>query len=213
MATAGDRTDVAAFTEAGARAVQAKPGAAEPAWRHPGVLAWQLLAVVSLLAIGALLAAFFLTGPQHSTATRTVTVPTASAATLAQVPDVVNQEQRSALAKLRAAGFESRVKTVPGPGTAGVVVQESPAAGTKVRKGSPITLRVSVKGVIVPSVLGLEKTVAQSKLTAAGLGARIAIVVTSPAASGQVIAQTPAGGVTAKRGTEVILAVDAGYRH
>jgi acyl-CoA synthetase (AMP-forming)/AMP-acid ligase II len=226
VAAAGDRADAAAFTEAGARVVEAKPGGAEPAWRHPGVGAWQLLALVSLLAVGALLAAYFLGRTQHSTATRTVTVATAPAATrtvtvatappatLAQVPDVVNQGQKSALAKLRAAGFKSQVKAVPASTAAGVVIQESPAAGTKVRKGSAITLRVSVpKGmVIVPSVLRLKQTVAQTKLTAAGLGARLTYVA-SPGANGQVIAQSPAGGVTAKRGTKVLLEVDAGYRH
>jgi medium-chain acyl-CoA synthetase len=212
----GDRTNAAASTDAGAGAVQAKPAAAEPAWRHPGVRTWQLLAILSLLVIGALLAAYFLTRPRHSTATPTVTVATPPAAVLAQVPDVVTQEQESALAKLRAAGFKSRVKTVPAPGTSGVVLQESPAAGTRVRKGSAITLRVSVSKtktaplpkavVIVPSVVGLEKTVALNNLAAAGLAARISYVA-SPAAPGRVVAQSPGGGVTVKRGTKVVLAV------
>jgi serine/threonine-protein kinase len=132
------------------------------------------------------------------------------------VPDVLNQEQESALAKLRAAGFKSRVKTVPTSAAAGVVVQESPAGGTTARKGSAITLRVSVrrartrplaKGVvIVPSVVGLGKTVAQSNLTAAGLGARISYVV-SARPPGQVIAQSPAGGALLKRGKKVDLSV------
>jgi acyl-coenzyme A synthetase/AMP-(fatty) acid ligase len=213
----GDRANAAASTEAVAGAVQAKPGAAEPAWRHPGVRTWQLLAIVSLLVIGALLAEYFLTGPQHGTAARTVTVPNASAATLAQVPDLVNQEQESALAKLRAAGFKSRVKPKPVPASAasGVVIQESPAAGTKVRKGSAITLQVTVRRgkttplANVPSVLGLKKTMAQSNLTASGLGARIRYVA-SRAATGQVTAQSPAGGDRVKRGTKVDLAVSRG---
>jgi eukaryotic-like serine/threonine-protein kinase len=145
-----------------------------------------------------------------------VTVPNASAATLAQVPDLVNQEQESALAKLRAAGFKSRVKPKPVPASAasGVVIQESPAAGTKVRKGSAITLQVTVRGKTtplanVPSVLGLKKTMAQSNLTAAGLGARIRYVA-SRAAAGQVTAQSPAGGDRVKRGTKVDLAVSRG---
>jgi len=198
--------------------VQAKPGAAKRASRHPAVRAWQVLAAVSLLVIGALLAVYFVTRPRHSAATPTVTVPTAPAAPLPQVrvPDVVTQEQKTALAKLRAAGFKSRVKTVPAPGTAGVVIQETPAAGTKVRKGSAITLRVSESKtkiaplpkevVIVPSVVGLGKTVALRNLTAAGLATRISYVA-SPTASGQVLAQSPGGGVTVKRGTKVVLAI------
>ena len=77
-------------------------------------------------------------------ATRTVTVRTASAGTLAQVPDVVNHQQESALATLGTAGFESRVKAAPASEAAGVVVKESPAAGRKVRRGSAITLLVSL---------------------------------------------------------------------
>ncbi|MGN6431637.1 MAG: AMP-binding protein [Gaiellaceae bacterium] len=197
-------------TEAGAGVLQTKPGAAGPAWRHLRAGAWQLLAALSLLVIGVLLAAYFLKRPQHSTATRPVRVPTASAASLAQVPDVVNQKRESALAKLRAAGFESHVKTVPAPGTAGVVVHETPAAGTKVRKGSAITLRVSVRlEVVVPTVLGLRRTVAQSNLAAAGLGTRI-VYGTSPAAAGHVYTQSPAGGVRVTRGTKVLLAVSRG---
>jgi hypothetical protein len=221
VAAPGDGTYATASPESGAGVVEAKPGGAEPAWRHPGVRAWQLLAAVSLLVIGALLAAYFLTRPQHSTATPAVTGPTASTAPvpLAQVPDVVTEEQESALAKLRAAGFKPRVKTVPAPGTAGVVIQESPSAGTKARKGSAIMLRVSAsvtkttplpKGVlVVPSVVGLGKTVALNNLTATGLAARISYVASS-AAPGRVIAQSPGGGVTVKRGTKVILAISRG---
>jgi hypothetical protein len=77
-------------------------------------------------------------------ATRTVTVRTASAGTLAQVPDVVNHQQESALATLGTAGFESRVKAAPASEAAGVVVKESPAAGRKVRRGSAIALLVSL---------------------------------------------------------------------
>jgi serine/threonine-protein kinase len=107
------------------------------------------------------------------------------------------------------------VKIVPAPGTAGVVIQETPAAGTKIRKGSAITLRVSSNTkttplpravVIVPSVVGLEKTAALSNLTAAGLDARISYVA-SPTDRGRVLAQSPGGGVTVKRGTKVVLAV------
>jgi hypothetical protein len=205
----------AADTEARADVVQAKPGAAEPAWRHPGVRAWQMLAVVLLLVIGGLLAAYFLAPPVHSTATRTVTVRTASAGTLAQVPDVVNHQQESALATLGTSGFESRVKAVPASAAAGVVIKESPAAGRKVRKGSAITLLVSVgkakprrhaTRALVPSVLRLDKIVAQGILTAAGLGSRIEFVA-SGAAANRVISQSPAGGVRVQRGTEVLLAV------
>ena len=219
VAAPGDRIYAATPTEAGVRAAQAKPGASERSWRRPGVRVWQLLAAVSLLVVGALLAAYLLARPRHSTATPTEPVPTAPAAPLARVPDVVTQGQVSALAKLRAAGFKSRVRTVPAPGTTGVVIQETPAAGTKVRKGSAITLRVSASKttttplpkavVVVPSVVGLAKIVALNNLTATGLAARISYAA-SPAAPGRVLAQSPGGGATVKRGTKVVLAVSRG---
>ena len=217
-AAPGDHTYTAGATEAGAGVVQTKPGAAEPAWRHPGVRAWQLLAVVLVLVIGALLAAYFLQGPQR-TATRTVMVPTASAATLARVPDVVNQEAGSGRAMLGEAGFKSRVQTVPAPAAAGVVIQEKPAAGTKVRRGSAITLRVSVgkaattrlaKRVIVPNVFRLEQAAARRNLSAAGLRARI-WYVPSQVPRGQVTGQSPAARARVRRGTKVLLAVSRGH--
>jgi eukaryotic-like serine/threonine-protein kinase len=172
-----------------------------------------MLAVVLLLVIGGLLAAYFLAPPEHSMATRTVTVRTASAGTLAQVPDVVNHQQESALATLGTAGFESRVKAAPASEAAGVVVKESPAAGRKVRRGSAIALLVSL-GKAKPRRLATRPRAerfearqnrAQGILTAAGLGSRIEFVA-SGAAAGRVISQSPAGGVRAKRGTEVLLA-------
>jgi beta-lactam-binding protein with PASTA domain len=132
-----------------------------------------------------------------------------------KVPDVVNQEQESALAKLRAAGFEARVKTVPAAAAAGMVIQESPAAGTKVRKGSAITLAVSVSkakttpratGVFAPNVVGLEETVAQRYLTAAGLRVRISYVA-SLTAAGQVVTQNPTAGTKVREGSAITLRV------
>jgi acyl-coenzyme A synthetase/AMP-(fatty) acid ligase len=153
-----ERTYAEVSTEVPADAVQAKPGAAKPgaarpAWRHPGVPAWQLLAVVSLLVIGALLAGYFLTPPRHSTATRTVTLGAAA-----------------------------------------------------VSKANPTPLAT---GAVVPSVLGLQKTVALRDLTAAGVGARIRYV-TSSVPAGQVFQQAPAGGFTVKRGAKVFLKVSRG---
>jgi hypothetical protein len=187
----------AADTEARVDVVQAKPGAAEPAWRHRGVRARQMLAVVLLLVIGGLLAAYFLAPPEHSMATRTVTVRTASAGTLAQVPDVVNHQQESALATLGTAGFESRVKRrrlrrpassskkARRPGGRSEGDQRSPCWSPWARPSQG-----GSRHALVPSVLRLDKTVAQGILTAAGLGSRIEFVA-SGAAAGRVISQSP----------------------
>jgi beta-lactam-binding protein with PASTA domain len=63
--------------------------------------------------------------------------------------------------------------------------------------------------VIAPSVVGLGKAAAQRELTAAGLGAEFSYVV-SPGPPGQVIEQSPRGGVKVKRGTTVAVAVSRG---
>jgi acyl-coenzyme A synthetase/AMP-(fatty) acid ligase len=153
VAAPEDRTYATVAKEAGAGVLQTKPRAAEPAWRGPGLRAWQLLAVVLLLVIGALIGAYFLTPPRHSTATRTVTAPTASV---------------------------SKAATTP-----------------------------LLKGAVVPSVLGLKRTLALRTLTAAGLAARIRYVASS-APVGQVFQQGPAGGFTVKPGTKILLTVSRG---
>jgi beta-lactam-binding protein with PASTA domain len=208
------------------------------------------------------------------------------------VPNVVGTKTSVAVSRLKAAGLQAQVTTVPATAAAGVVVKENPAAGTKVAKGSTVALNVSkgqttvpdVRGqpasdakaalqtaglvpfefkvpsaqpkgtvtaqkplpnkkvgrgskvrinvstgsastpgtttsgtttttaartVTVPNVVGLQQTVAQRRLNSAGLGSRVRYV-SSQKASGQVVAQGPAAGATANKGSKVQLSVSVG---
>ena len=92
----------------------------------------------------------------------------------------------------------------------GVVVAETPAAGTDVPRGTKITLSVS-KGPAttqVPDVTGMSQSTAESLLTGAGLTPSIVYdPVTDPAQDGIVISTDPAPNSDAKSGEVVIIHV------
>ena len=52
------------------------------------------------------------------------------------VPNVVGSRTSVAVSRLKAAGLQSQVTTVPAKAAAGVVVKQTPVAGTRVAKGS-----------------------------------------------------------------------------
>jgi|HubBroStandDraft_5_1064220.scaffolds.fasta_scaffold13949_3 beta-lactam-binding protein with PASTA domain/predicted Ser/Thr protein kinase len=63
------------------------------------------------------------------------------------VPEVEGAAQAAAAAHLKDAGFTSKVVSVPStePAQVGVVLKQSPAAGTKARKGATVTLTVGAQ--------------------------------------------------------------------
>jgi len=180
LGAAGDRTDAAAFTGAGARVVQAKPGAAEPAWRHPGVWAWQLLAVVSLLVNGALLGAYFFTRPDHE------------AGLSANVPHVTKQTSKSL-----SGGTSGQARAQARQTDRGAVVRRplSETASSQRQSGS--------------NTVGLPMAVALRELEAAGFSVHLKYVY-SQVPAGQVVAQNPPGKTPMKSGRKVALVISVG---
>jgi beta-lactam-binding protein with PASTA domain/predicted Ser/Thr protein kinase len=75
-----------------------------------------------------------------------VNLTVAKASNEVAVPKVVGQSETAAAAALGGAGFTPRVVTAPvsEQGQAGVVLKQSPSAGTTARKGSTVTLTVGV---------------------------------------------------------------------
>ena len=59
-----------------------------------------------------------------------------SSAAQISVPKVVGSKTAVAVSRLKAAGLQSQVTTVPAKAAAGVVVKQTPVAGTRVAKGS-----------------------------------------------------------------------------
>jgi eukaryotic-like serine/threonine-protein kinase len=129
----------------------------------------------------------------------------------ATVPSVVGLPQQAATGRLRAAGFNVQIRLVPSRRPKGVVISQAPQAGAILSRGSTVALSVSggPPKTGVPDVVGLRAAEAVSKLDAAGLKVEQKTVASSKPA-GTVVAQRPAAGEQAARGTTVVLEVSKG---
>jgi serine/threonine-protein kinase len=104
------------------------------------------------------------------------------------------------------------VQRVESGDAVGAVIAQTPESGTKVDKGSTVTLRVS-KGpgqVQVPQVEGLTLQRASSALTRAGLFADSSSEPSDTVAKGQVISADPAEGSQVQKGSHVRIVVSSG---
>src|SRR5918996_2887222 len=130
---------------------------------------------------------------------------------VAKIPSVEGLPEREAVRKLDKAGF--RVKSVArfsDEVPAGRAIGTDPSEGTELAREETVTLRVS-KGpnlVDVPSVLGLDQAIAESRLRRADLVPNVE-TEESAAAEGTVITQDPGSG-TVPRGSEVTIVVSTG---
>jgi predicted Ser/Thr protein kinase len=115
---------------------------------------WGWVLLVVLLIAGAAAAAYFLTRPKQVV-----------------VPKVIGEQISAARLTVQQAKFQVATVQVPNRKPAGIVVTESPSAGTKADKGSTVTLSVSSGpgNVSVPTVQGLTVAEATKVLKKAGL--------------------------------------------
>src|SRR5436190_7365500 len=158
---------------------------------------WLVLLLV-LLAIGGGLAAYFATRGGHKKK-------------LVVVPHVVGFTESAALGRLRGSGFDTNVSRSFSNRASGYVVSQDPSGGAKVASGRVVALIVS-KGpasVAVPNLAGMTEANAVAALTNAGLKADV-FQVSSSQPAGKVIAQNPAAGNQASRGSSVRLNVSKG---
>src|SRR5207248_577758 len=147
------------------------------------------------------------------------------------VPNVVGRSRDDAIARLRSAGLQAAVFSVPSSSPRGFVVAQNPQAGSKAPKGSRVRINLSqgapaattpttttggttpntttAASARVPRVVGLSQSAAQRKLHAAGFRVRTAYVTSSKQA-GTVVAQRPAPGTTLRRGAAVRINVSVG---
>jgi serine/threonine-protein kinase len=129
------------------------------------------------------------------------------------VPQVVGIQETLAVRKINNAGLQSSVHrrsstSVP----KGDVIDQSPAAGTKVQKNQFVDITVS-KGlptVQVPSVVGKSRDDAISTLVNAGLTAQPVVSVPSSKPVGTVTGQDPPSGQVVTRGSNVRINVSSG---
>lgn len=159
-------------------------------------LAWILvLVMLALLAAGA--GWFFGTGPGSP----------------GTIPQLANKTVAEAQQLLRTAGFQSTTRDVFDDNVSpGLVVGSEPAAGQVVRKFESISLAVSKGPELFPLPVLTGKSLDDAKAALNGSGMALGPTTSryDDAAAGTVLAQKPAKGTPAKRGTPVALTVSKG---
>jgi PASTA domain len=105
-----------------------------------------ILGAVVTGVVGAVVALVLLLGPSSSRSPSpppTASAPTTTIATTVLVPDLIGLTQPQAIARARAVGVSVSVAYVHSNAGHGVVVVEQPSAGTRIRRGATLQLRVS----------------------------------------------------------------------
>jgi beta-lactam-binding protein with PASTA domain/predicted Ser/Thr protein kinase len=129
------------------------------------------------------------------------------------VPNVAGQSEAAAAAALRHAGL------VPVPALTtsstvadGVVISETPSAGSVVAKGTRVTLAVSTGpgSSPLPDVAGLTAAQATAKLKEAGFKPTTEKQSSATVASGRVISTNPSAGTEAQAGSAVTVLLSSG---
>jgi serine/threonine-protein kinase len=127
------------------------------------------------------------------------------------MPRVVGLTEAQARAKLADAELEVDVDRRPSNRPAGIVVAQTPGAGTQLDEGERVEIMVSsgLTRVAVPNVRGLKEAEAEARLRSAGLKTKVERVFAG-APKGQVVDTVPPGGERVARGTTVVLKVSKG---
>ena len=121
----------------------------------------------------------------------------------------------AAVAAIRGAGLVATVFKVPSAQPKGTVVAQHPAAGARAPRGSKVRVNLAqgasaappppppapATGTI-PDVTGQQQAVAQKHLSEAGYDPKV-VYVPSDQPEDTIVAQSPTGGTTAKKGTHV----------
>lgn len=171
-----------------------------PPYPPPRPLLWPWLLLLLVLVFGGLLAAWLLTrGDDNATSASTVTVP-----------NVVRLKQQEAVVRLNERGLVARVVMRASSAAAGTVLGQDPGAGAEVTRSSVVTLTVSaLRAEPVPDVVGSTEAAAVKALEATGFRVRTRNVISRQKA-GTVVAQSPAPGSRAARGSTVTVNISRG---
>jgi beta-lactam-binding protein with PASTA domain len=149
------------------------------------------------------------------TAKSAVSLVVSSGAAPVAVPNVVGLTQAAATTALTSAGLTLGSVTMQSSTTvaAGVVISESPGAGTSVAAKSAVSLVVSTgpAPVSVPNVVGSTQGAATTAITNAGLVlGTVTSQSSSTIAAGIVISESPAAGTSVAAKSAVSLVVSTG---
>ena len=128
------------------------------------------------------------------------------------VPDQTGKQESAATVDLANRGFEVKVHRRESGSPVGQVIGQSPEAGTKVDKGSTVTLQVSSgPGTAqVPLLTGLKQAEAIRALNRRGLQADVTSQHSATVPKGEVIRTSPADGEVVPKGFHVNLVVSSG---
>ena len=148
-------------------------------------------------------------GPGADVTRRSVVTLSVSSIRTEAVPDVVGQTAQAAVAALQAKGFRVQTRNVASKKKSGTVLAQSPLTGSKVGRGSTVTITISRGLVAVPSTIGQSRDTALATVRGAGLVPR-AFTVPSTQPKGTVVAQKPRAGARVPGGSTVRLNVSNG---
>jgi beta-lactam-binding protein with PASTA domain len=125
------------------------------------------------------------------------------------VPNVVGEDQESAVSRLRAEGLSPIVRERSSSEPVDTVVDQTPAGGQRVEEGSSVTIFVSdAKVREVPDVTGLTQGEAEAELEDAGFNVSVRTRDTEqPDEDGTVLSQSPRGGVERRERATVTITV------
>ena len=129
----------------------------------------------------------------------------------ATMPRLLDQPEAAAIAILGRLGLKVAQRlTQRAPERAGLVISQTPAAGTPITADTAVTLVIGTAGegdtVVVPDVAGLSRDEAEAKLKEAGLAVgQLSEAPGTPV--GTVLKQDPAAGVRVAPGTAIALVV------
>jgi serine/threonine-protein kinase len=158
---------------------------------------WWLWAVVATLLVMAAAAVLLLT-PGHKEVT---------------VPRVVGETEQAAILALHRAGLQANPTLAASVRVAtGLVVTQSPPAGSDARKGSTVKIVVSggPANVALPDVHGLHPTEASARLHGAGFIPEIRNTANATVPVGIVIGTEPPAGTVDRQGSTVTVLVSSG---
>jgi eukaryotic-like serine/threonine-protein kinase len=146
-------------------------------------------------------------GTQLSTA-QPVTLLISRGANTVTVPDVVGLDDQAALAALSNAGLSGMEVQRDSTEPAGTVLNQSPAAGKQVARGSQVTIFASTGAITVPDVVGQTRKAAVTALKKAGFVVAVTEqATTDPTEVGVVLSEFPPAGSRGQRGDTVTISV------
>ncbi len=174
----------------------------EPQGTSPAVWAAAIVALLILAAVGFLV--FRLLSGGGATPVAQVTVPNFVNKTLAEAQTLATQNGIT----VNPASFAQASGVAPN-----TVLEQDPAAGTKIDRGGVVTLKVAAgqETVGVPDLRNRTESEAFTLLAAAGLGLGPRTEAFDPVVPiGKIISTNPVGGIVVNKGTQIAYALSKG---